>query len=92
MDTSGENSATRMGPYMVGKVSSIAFCILDDHTVVDTLADILGYMNDQRNKGVHRGAGISATAGRHDLGGVSGPTEEILQSSSLSSPSDTHDI
>lgn len=58
MDTSGENSATRMAPYMVDKVSSIAFCILDGYTVVDTLANILGYMNDRRNKGVHRGVGI----------------------------------
>ncbi len=57
-DTSGENSPTRMAPYMGGKVPSMASCIVDDYTVVDTLVNILDYMNDQRNKGDHRGVGI----------------------------------
>jgi hypothetical protein len=57
-DTSGENSATRMAPYTGGKVPSMASCIVDDYSVVDTLVDILDYMNDRRNKGVHRGVGI----------------------------------
>jgi len=57
-DTSGENSASRMAPYMGGKVPSMASCIVDDYTVVDTLVNILDYTNDQRNKGVHRGVGI----------------------------------
>jgi len=57
-DTSGENSATRMAPYTGGKVPSMASCIVDDYTVVDTPVNILDYMNVQRNKGVHRGVGI----------------------------------
>ena len=47
-----------MAPYMGDKVPSMASCIVDDYTVVDRLADILDYMNDQRNKAVHRGVGI----------------------------------
>jgi hypothetical protein len=47
-----------MAPYMGGKVPSMASCIVDDYSVVDTLVDILDYMNDRRNKGVHRGVGI----------------------------------
>jgi hypothetical protein len=64
--------------YTVGKVPSMAFHIVDDYSVLDTLADILDYINVQRNKGGHTGVGIWATAGRHDLGGVSGPKEEFF--------------
>jgi hypothetical protein len=47
-----------MAPYTVGKVPNMAFCIVDDYSVVDTLADISGCMNVQRNKGGHTGVGI----------------------------------
>jgi hypothetical protein len=47
-----------MAPYMVGRVPSMAFCIVDDYNVVDTLANISGYMNGQRNRGGHTGVGI----------------------------------
>jgi hypothetical protein len=47
-----------MAPYTVGKVPSMAFCTGDDYSVVDTLVDISGYMNDQRNKGGHIDVGI----------------------------------
>jgi hypothetical protein len=57
-DRSGGNSAIRMAPYMVGRVPSMAFCIVDDYNVVDTLANISGYMNGQRNRGGHTGVGI----------------------------------
>jgi len=57
-DTSGANNATRMAAYMVGKVPSMAFCILDDYTVVDRLVDTSGYMNDRRSKGDHTGVDI----------------------------------
>ena len=58
LDTSGENSAIRMFPYTVGKVPNMAFCIVDDYSVVDTPVDISGCMNDRRNKGGHIGVGI----------------------------------
>jgi hypothetical protein len=57
-DTSDGNSAIRMAPYTVGKVPSITFGTVDGYSVVDTFANILGYMNVQRNKGGHTGVGI----------------------------------
>jgi len=83
LDMNGENSAIRMAPYTVDKVPNISFCIVGDYSVVDTLVDISGYMNDRRNKRGHIGVGISANARRHDLGDVSEAREEIFQLSSL---------
>ena len=57
-DTSGGNTAIRMVPYTVGKVPSMAFCIVDDYSVVDTVAYILGYIHVPRNKGGYTGVGI----------------------------------
>jgi hypothetical protein len=59
-DTSGENSAIRMAPYTVGKVPSMAFCIVDDYSAADTLANTLGYKNVRRtrSKGGYTGVGI----------------------------------
>jgi hypothetical protein len=58
LGTSGGNSAIRMAPCTVGKVPSMASCIVDDYSVVDNLVDTSGYMNVQRNKGGHTGVGI----------------------------------
>jgi hypothetical protein len=57
-DTSGGNNAIRKVPCTVGKVPSMASCIVDDYSVVDTLVDTSGYMNVQRNKGGHTGVDI----------------------------------
>jgi hypothetical protein len=47
-----------MAPYTVGKVPSMAFCIVYDYSAVDSLGDISGYKNVQGNKGGHTGVDI----------------------------------
>ena len=81
---SGGNIAIHMAPYMVDKVPSMALSTCDDYSVVDTLADILGCMNDRRNKEGRIGAGILATAHKGGPDGMRGPRDEILQLFSLS--------
>jgi len=57
-DIRGADSAIHMAPYTEGRDPSMACRICDGYSVVGTLVNISGCMNDRKNKEVRRGVGI----------------------------------